>query len=155
MRLLTSRWFESNPQGMDPQPPTAPSPSDRRGMSGTPYAAICLASIVPLALPLALGPRSGLEALIFIVPWLAMVLVHLVVAPVALNRSWHAQQPVLLGCLTIYLILFFGAHRWVLAEANEVPLLVKTKYEQVRHPMRRRCGARYRDRIPTSRASES
>ena len=119
---------------MDPQPPTSSNSTARSGAGGGWYAAICFGSTVPFLLTLALGPRSGLEALIIIVPWLVMVLVHLVAGPLTLYRSWHAKQEVLLGCASVYVILFVGAHLWLWVEATELPSRLQAQYEEARHP---------------------
>ncbi len=92
------------------------------------WTAATLLSVVPVILTAVLGPQSGLEAMIILLPWAGMLVAHACFAPAALWTAWREGRHGLFTFLALYLSVFAGVHLAWWAAASDLPEKLETEY---------------------------
>ena len=92
------------------------------------WTAATLLSVVPVILTAVLGPQSGLETMIILLPWAGMLVAHACFGPAALFTAWREGRRVLFAFLALYLTVFSGVHLAWLAAASDIPEKLETEY---------------------------
>lgn len=106
----------------------APTQSETPPAWSLRWAALMLLSVVPVVLTAVFGPQSGLEAMIILLPWLAMLAAHACFGIVALLCAWQERRRWLLAALGVYLIAFAGLHLVWWAVASDIPEKLEAEY---------------------------
>ncbi|MEQ8660674.1 MAG: hypothetical protein RLW62_07650, partial [Gammaproteobacteria bacterium] len=89
--------------------------------------AACLLALAVLGIAAAAAP-SGLGGLVLILPWLAVLALHLLSAPFAVVLAWRRRQHLAFAVATVYFGGFLGWNGWYWAEVNELPRHFATRY---------------------------
>ncbi|MFZ5573213.1 MAG: ankyrin repeat domain-containing protein [Thermodesulfobacteriota bacterium] len=93
-----------------------------------------MASTGILLLFYAVGPQSGMEALVLIVPWFLSLIVHLVLTVPALIFAWKSRAHLRLSWIYTYFLLFWGLTGWYLVLANNIDILIARQFDTWQHP---------------------
>jgi len=89
--------------------------------------AACMLALAVLGAAAAAAP-SGLGGLVLIVPWLAVIALHVLGAPLALVLAWRRRQHLAFAIATVYFGGFLGWNAWYWAEVNDLPRRFATRY---------------------------
>ncbi len=87
----------------------------------------CMLALAVLGIAAAAAP-SGLGGLVLVVPWLAVLAVHVLGAPLAVALAWRRRQHLAFAVATIYFGGFLGWNAWYWAEVNELPRWFAARY---------------------------
>jgi len=95
--------------------------------------AACMLALAVLGIAAALAP-SGLGGLVLVIPWLAVLALHLLGAPLAVVLAWRRRQHLAFAVATVYFGGFLGWHAWYWAEVNDLPRRFATRYDATFSP---------------------
>lgn len=89
--------------------------------------AACMFALAVLGIAAAAAP-SGLGGLVLVVPWLAVIALHVLGAPLVVVLAWRRRQHLAFAVATIYFGGFLAWNAWYWAEVNELPRWFAARY---------------------------
>lgn len=111
-----------------------PSPSRRRTWRAGGLTLVCLLSTVPTLITALLGPKSGLESLIIIVPLMLTVWTHALLGPIALWLAWRDRAQPRNLLVMAYMLSAGGISVGYWAVVNEVPTRLQASLQALTDP---------------------
>jgi len=95
---------------------------------------ICAGTVVLFFLSWAALPKSGMEQLALILPWLLMLGAHVVLGPVALFLAVRARRHARHAWIYVYFVAFVGLQGAELVRINRLDQWAVERWNRVAHP---------------------
>ncbi|MEQ8232447.1 MAG: hypothetical protein RLW61_07915 [Gammaproteobacteria bacterium] len=101
----------------------------------TPWLLLAVGMLALAALGLAtLVVPDGPGALVLVLPWLAVVALHVLLGPPAVVLAWRRRQHLAWALALVYFGGFLGWHLWYWATVNELPQRLAAQYTETFAP---------------------
>ncbi len=98
------------------------------------FAVATAATIVPVIGMAVFGPQSGLESMVILIPWAAMIAGHALLGSATLLLAWAEERRGLLAGFGLYLLVFTAVHLAWWAVSSGVPEKLETEYVRRHRP---------------------
>jgi hypothetical protein len=95
---------------------------------------ICAGTAVLLFLSYVALPKSGMEQLAVVYPWLLVLGAHAVLGPIAIALAVSAGHPARHAWIYLYFVAFVGFLAVVLVKANELDTVAAARYQRAAFP---------------------
>jgi ankyrin repeat protein len=96
---------------------------------------LCLASSLILLLLSQAPFFEGPGGLALIIPWLVVLVLHLILGPVALFASWKRGPSLAAPLIYIYFLVFAGAHAWLFIHGSGLDREVQNVWRRHSNPL--------------------
>lgn len=90
-------------------------------------------------------PFDGPGGLALIIPWLVVLVLHLILGPVALYTSWKQEPSLAAPLIYIYFLVFAGVHAWLFIHGSGLDREVQNVWRRHSTPWKRNCTPRCRN----------
>jgi len=96
---------------------------------------VCVAGSVALLLVSQAPLFEGPGGLALIVPWLAVLGLHLLLGPVALHATWKQGPSLAKPFIYLYFLIFAGVHAWFFVQGSGLDREVQTMWRRHGNPL--------------------
>ena len=96
---------------------------------------LCLASSLILLLLSQAPFFEGPGGLALIIPWLVVLVLHLILGPVALYASWKQRPSLAAPLIYIYFLVFAGLHAWLFIHGSGLDREVQNVWRRHSNPL--------------------
>lgn len=96
---------------------------------------LCLASSVVLLLLSQATFFEGPGGLALIIPWIVVLVLHLLLGPVAVHASWKQGPSLAAPLIYIYFLVFAGVHAWLFIHGSGLDRKVQNVWQRHSNPL--------------------